>query len=337
MKAVIYFLFDCLASVISLIALPILYISRKFGVEHFPMQLFLFRKIGVFPIRDHYYEPRFIYPKNINSIDENGSLNKNEFSGVSMVSNRNIAKQIQLSTQDLTVQLSRLKEFNHLLELNELPLNRRLQKNDFYVHNPNFGAGDVEMYYLMVRNKKPKNIIEIGSGYSTLLCLRAIDKNSAEGNSCNLICIEPFEMPHLNQEKGITLIRKTVEEVPLEMFQLLEANDILFVDSSHIIRPGNDVLHIFFQILPSLKKGVIIHIHDIFLPNHYPNSWLTEKMRFWNEQYLLEAFLYKNESYQVLFVLNYLTKQAFEETRSTLIHLMENSEPSSFWMQKIED
>ncbi|OZA61856.1 MAG: hypothetical protein B7X72_13325, partial [Sphingobacteriia bacterium 39-39-8] len=146
---------------------------------------------------------------------------------------------------------------------------------------------------------------------------------------------EPFEMPFLNQEKNITLIRKPVEEVSLELFQSLEEKDIIFIDSSHIIRPGNDLLHIFFEILPILKKGVIIHIHDIFSPRHYPKEWLTEKMRFWNEQYLLEAFLHNNHDYQVLFTANHLVKSHYEEAKKVLIHLQPNSEPSSFWMQKI--
>lgn len=273
----------------------------------------IFRCLGIFPIRNHYYQPRFVYPSNF------------DFSKI-----RNIPFQIELNKQ-----LRLLKEFSHSLHLDALALNAPSEANGFFVNNPNFGAGDVDLYYLIIRKFKPKRVIEIGSGYSTMVCLKAVEQNQVEGFSTELTCIEPFEMPFLNQEKNINLIRKLVEEVGLELFHNLEENDILFIDSSHIIRPGNDLLHIFFEILPMLKKGVIIHIHDIFSPRHYPKEWLTEKMRFWNEQYLLEAFLHKNQDYQVLFTANHLVKSHYEEAKKVLIHLQPNSEPSSFWMQKI--
>ena len=272
-----------------------------------------FRWIGIYPIKNHYYEPRFVYPPDF------------DFNKI-----RIIPFQI-----DLDKQLSLLQQFSHSPELSLLSLHAPLQPNGFYVDNPNFGPGDVDLYYLIIRKFKPKRIIEIGSGYSTMVCFKSIEQNQVDGTSTELTCIEPFEMPFLNQEKNITLIRKPVEEVGLDLFQSLEENDILFIDSSHIIRPGNDLLHIFFEILPILKKGVIIHIHDIFSPRHYPKEWLTEKMRFWNEQYLLEAFLHNNHDYQVLFTANHLVKSHYEESKKVLIHLQPNSEPSSFWMQKI--
>jgi predicted O-methyltransferase YrrM len=277
------------------------------------MNNFLLKKIGVYIIRNHYYEPRFVYPPDF------------DFTKI-----RKIPFEI-----DLYKQLNQLGQFFHSSELSILDINQPLQTNGFFVNNPNFGAGDVDLYYLIIRKFKPKRIIEIGSGYSTMVCLKAIEQNLLEGDSTELTCIEPFEMPFLNQEKNITLIRKPVEEVDLDTFQNLEENDILFIDSSHIIRPGNDLLHIFFEILPILKKGVIIHIHDIFSPRHYPKEWLTEKMRFWNEQYLLEAFLHNNHDYQVLFTANHLVKSHYEDAKKVLIHLKPNSEPSSFWMQKI--
>lgn len=293
--------------------LLILKIIRRGGVENFYLNKYLIKVFGIFPIRNHYYEPRFVYPTNF------------DFDQI-----RKIPFEI-----DLDKQLLLLNEFYNIVELNSLPPDIPISKGGFFVNNPNFGAGDVELYYLIIRKFKPKRIIEIGSGYSTMLCLKAIDQNKLDGIQTDLTCIEPFEMPFLNQEKNITLIRKPVEEVGFDLFQSLEENDILFIDSSHIIRPGNDLLHIFFEILPMLKKGVIIHIHDIFSPRHYPKEWLTEKMRFWNEQYLLEAFLHNNHDYQVLFTANHLVKSHYEEAKKVLIHLQPNSEPSSFWMQKI--
>ncbi len=312
-KRTLYFVIDLLLFPFTIISIPLFYLSKTKGAWNLRMNSFLLKNIGVYLFRNHYYEPRFVYPFNF------------DFDQI-----RKIPFLIQLENQ-----LSLLGQFVNSAELNLLPVDNPLVKESFFVNNPNFGAGDVDLYYLIIRKFKPRRIIEVGSGYSTMVCLKAMKQNKIEGIKTELTCIEPFEMPFLNQEKNITLIRKQVEDVSLELFQSLEENDILFIDSSHIIRPGNDLLHIFFEILPILKKGVIIHIHDIFSPRHYPKEWLTEKMRFWNEQYLLEAFLHNNQVYQILFTANHLVKSHYEEAKKTLIHLQLNSEPSSFWMQKI--
>jgi hypothetical protein len=304
---------DLITSIVFIPFLGMLKFLRRFDGSNFPILNKAFRSIGIYPIKNHYYEPRFVYPTNF------------DFDQI-----RNVPFKIQLENQ-----LSLFGQFINSAELNLLPVDKPLVKDGFFVNNPNFGAGDVDLYYLIIRKFKPCKIIEVGSGFSTMVCLKAIEQNKIEGTKTELTCIEPFEMPFLNQEKNINLIRKPVEEVGLELFQSLEENDILFIDSSHIIRPGNDLLHIFFEIFPILKKGVVIHIHDIFSPRHYPKEWLTEKMRFWNEQYLLEAFLHNNHGYQVLFTANHLVKSHYEEAKKVLIHLQPNSEPSSFWMQKI--
>jgi predicted O-methyltransferase YrrM len=276
------------------------------------LQLKLYRWWGVFPIRNHYYEPKFLYEEAFDS---------------------NLVRDLPLSI-DKERQIEMLRILKDVPELHEFP-EGNTNNDGFYTNNPNFGAGDAELYYLLIRNNKPKRIIEIGAGYSTQLCLLALEKNRAEGANCELACIEPFEMPFLDALNGVTVIRKQVETISPDLFKTLEANDILFIDSSHIIRPGNDLLFIYFQILPILQKGVLIHIHDIFTPRHYPQEWLTKKMRFWNEQYLLEAFLYNNEGFKILFALNHLVKTDYASVQKTLIHLKEDSEPSSFWMEKV--
>jgi hypothetical protein len=310
LKYIIYFFYDIITSIIILSLLPFLQITRKFGVEHFPIQNRLFKWFGVFPIRNHYYEPKFIYDVAFDASKK-----------------RMLPFEIELKSQFVNLNL-----LNYKNEITVFCLDNNLL--GYFLNNGNFGAGDAELYYLMIRNKKPKRIIEIGSGYSTQLCRLALEKNREEGAGCELTCIEPFEMPFLDTLQGLTVIRKQVESISIDLFKTLEASDILFIDSSHIIRPGNDLLFIYFQILPILQKGVLIHIHDIFTPRHYPHEWLTKKMRFWNEQYLLEAFLYNNEGFQILFTLNHLVKEDFEAASKTLIHLKEDSEPSSFWMEK---
>jgi predicted O-methyltransferase YrrM len=267
--------------------------------------------LGVFPIRDHYYEPKFNYESDFDA---------------------SYLRELPISI-DIDTQLIQLQALEKRIELEKLMLDKNGHEK-FFVHNPNFGAGDTELYYLLIRNKKPKRIIEIGSGYSTQLCLLALEQNKREGADCELTCIEPFEMPFLDTIEDIKVIRKQVQTLSISLFDSLDVNDILFIDSSHIIRPGDDLLFIFFQILPILQKGVLIHIHDIFTPRHYPQEWLTKKMRFWNEQYLLEAFLYNNAEFKIMFTLNHLVKTNFVAAKETLIHLKTDSEPSSFWMEK---
>ena len=312
-KRLLYFLFDISASLFALIFLPIFKLTRKFGGENFKIQSVLFKMFGVFPILNHYYEPKFVYPANFDA-----------------TVNRSLPLEINLEEQ-----ITAMATLNAVLELTEMQVVKNQIDNTFYIDNPNFGPGDAELYYLLIREKKPKRIIEIGSGFSTQLALLAIEKNKMDGVACELTCIEPFEMPFLDRVEGIAIIRKQVELLSLDIFKSLEANDILFIDSSHIIRPGDDLLFIYFQILPVLKKGVLIHIHDIFTPRHYPQEWLMKKMRFWNEQYLLEAFLYNNAGFKILFTLNHLVKTNFIAANKTLIHLKPNSEPSSFWMEKV--
>ena len=312
-KKILYFLYDLPIALLGMIWLPLFKITRKKGTDNFPLQLWLFKKMGVFPIVQHYYEPKFVYPKNFDA-------------AAIRVVPLNISIESQIAT---------LNAFKKVGELQNLLLELPSKTEAFYINNPNFGAGDAELYYLLIRERKPKRIIEIGSGYSTKLSLLALEKNQKEGSDCSLTCIEPFEMPFLDHVKSITVIREQVQTLPISLFESLETNDILFIDSSHIIRPGDDLLFIYFQILPILKKGVLIHIHDIFTPRHYPQEWLTKKMRFWNEQYLLEAFLYNNAGFKMLFTANHLVKTDFNAAKKVLIHLNPDSEPSSFWMEKI--
>ena len=205
----------------------------------------------------------------------------------------------------------------------------------YYLSNGAFDAGDAELYYLMIRNRKPKRIIEIGSGHSTRVAKMAIDRNKSEGVETTLTCIEPYENPWLEQIPGINVVRSRIETTAPELFTTLEAGDILFIDTSHVIRPENDVLHIYFNILPLIQSGVIIHIHDIFTPRHYPQAWTHLEYRLWNEQYLLEAMLMSGNRYRILFALNHLKKTELKGVQSVLSHVTPECNPSSWWMECI--
>lgn len=166
-------------------------------------------------------------------------------------------------------------------------------------NNDSFAGGDASLLYAMVRKFKPQTILEIGSGRSTHIGLKALEANGAG----KYICIEPFpndSIRMLAESRQIELRAQFVQTVPLEAFEALEAGDILFIDSTHVAQVGTDVTYEILKILPRLKSGVIIHVHDIFLPYEFPRSWVLEKLLFWNEQHMLAAFLAFNRSFKPL-------------------------------------
>ncbi len=222
-------------------------------------------------------------------------------------------------------------------ELLEKPLEKVALPN-FYYHNGSFPSGDAECYYSFIRKYKPSKIIEIGSGYSTLIACEAIMKNKEENNQyvTQLTCVEPYEMPWL-KKMDIELIRNRVEDIELSFFKQLNKGDILFIDSSHVIRPEGDVLYEILQILPILNRGVLVHFHDIFTPFNYPESWLKQEYRLWNEQYLLEAFLSSNKSFDIMLSLSYMTHHYAEEVYQAFPVLSQTPDrlPGSFWIKKI--
>jgi hypothetical protein len=203
--------------------------------------------------------------------------------------------------------------------------------NGISLLNGFFDGTDALTAYCMIRHFRPRTIIEVGSGYSSLFSARAATKN---GN-CDLICIEPYPRDFLR--KGIpgmsTLIAKQVQEVEHSFFSRLQTNDILFIDSSHTIKIGGDVNYLFLEILPRLNPGVIVHIHDIFFPVEYRRDWVMDELRFWTEQYVLQAFLTYNSEFEILFANNYMARQHLEDFKVTF-----PSSPwwggGSFWMRR---
>jgi hypothetical protein len=289
-------------------------IARVWGVKRLPLMRATFLSTGMYPIVSHYYDPLFDYRKR---------------------RDRRIPSQLLL---DGPRQINTLKKLSYSNEWDQLPLDSR---NDGSVHfhyrNGSFEILDAECYHGIIRSLKPKQILEVGSGFSTLLALEAIRKNKEENSDyhCLLTCIEPYERPFLDSLE-VTLMRQKVEDIPFEHFQALQSGDILFIDSSHVIRPGGDVLHLILGVLPRLQRGVWVHVHDIFLPNDYPLQWLSREFRLWNEQYLLEAFLLAGEQYEIMAALNYLQVNYPEALREVMPNAARfpKASPGSFWIRK---
>lgn len=200
-----------------------------------------------------------------------------------------------------------------------------------------FGYGDADMLYNFIRLFRPRRMVEVGSGQSTLMARLAIAANRRDdpGYDCVHVCIEPYEMPWL-EATGVQVVRERVEHCPAALFSALGENDILFIDSSHVIRPFGDVLKEFHEIVPSLAPGVIVQVHDIHTPRDYPISWLREDRRLWNEQYLLESFLAFNREFEILAMANWLKHNHFEALAGACGFVREHPEcePGSFWFRR---
>ena len=213
--------------------------------------------------------------------------------------------------------------------------------HDFYLNNGLFDGTDALVAYCMVRHFQPHLIIEVGSGFSSLLLGEAAEKN----NTSALICIEPFPQEFLKQGfPGLhRLIEKKVEDIDLAFFSELHSGDVLFIDSSHTVKIGGDVNYLFLEVLPRLEPGVIVHIHDIFLPFEYRRDWVLDEFRFWTEQYLLQAFLTFNSEFEVLMANSYLAHGYLEDLKAAFPSLerLKATLPNSvrwgggsFWMRR---
>ncbi len=313
-------LLDILLAPITLISSLWMKFIRKFMVgfwsSNSPVSKIIFNKIGVFPILKHYYEP-FFYSEGVlkKSLREERNLPGIDF---------NVNEQLSLLNKF---------DFNHeILDLSKLP-NDAL---NYSFDNNSFLSGDSETLFNIVRHFKPKKIIEVGCGNSTLMIQHALSKNKIENKTCNHICVEPFLFEHLSK-LDLQFLKLKIEDVDKEIFTSLEENDILFIDSSHIIRPQGDVLFEYLEILPLLKPGVIVHIHDVFSPRDYLDEWLKDGVLFWNEQYLLEAFLTFNNKFKIICATNYLMHNYFKEFQKTCPMLTKGREPGSFWIQRTHE
>jgi predicted O-methyltransferase YrrM len=316
-NVVAFRIIDILVCPIVVLSGLLLKLLRRNGVDAFPISKRILIWIGVFPITDHYYEPLFNPRRLRHSLRDDRWL-----PGVDL----NIEEQLQI-----------LESFDYRAELLSFPIKKSDPLEFAYDGGP-FMSGDSEYLYCMIRKFKPRKIVEVGSGHSTLMIRHALTENGREDAqySCDHVCIEPYEA-HWLDSLGIRVIRERVECVGDRVFSDLEATDILFIDTSHILRPQGDVLFLFQEILPTLKPGVLVHIHDIFTPKDYLDDWIRDKTLFWNEQYLLESFLCLNPGYRVVGAVNFLKHHYPNEVRTKLPILdgqFDRREPGSFWIQK---
>ena len=244
----------------------------------------------------------------------------------------------KLQKSDFNKVYSSVLEFSHSDHENLLSQLNKYTKDYVPVVNPGLSSVDSYLLFLMIRDKKPKKIVEIGSGFSTNIILSAMEFNERESYPCKLISIEPYPKKFLRDinKKNYELITKKVQEVDQNIF--IDA-DILFIDSTHVSKFNSDVNTEVFEIIPKLKIGAMIHWHDIMIPNDYPEYWIKHGNKFWNESYLVHAFMLYNESFKTIwasrFMQNYhpeIVKKYFHSFNPNNI----NEQLSSFWVERIK-
>jgi predicted O-methyltransferase YrrM len=245
-------------------------------------------RLGFHIIPVHYYSP----VPNILELQKTKSLwaKKSDLPGISV----NLDEQVNNLR---TICLQYQKEYT---------INKVYQEGVAKQFGPGYGYIEAQALHAVIRFYKPKKIIEVGSGISTYCMLKAQEMNMIDTRQSSLItCLEPYPSDMLRQLTNINLISQKVQSIPIDVFRELEENDILFIDSSHTVKPGSDVNYLVLEVLPCLRRGVIIHFHDIFLPFDYQRRVLQTFLH-WTETSLLRSFLIFNEKVKIIFCLSQL-------------------------------
>ena len=206
------------------------------------------------------------------------------------------------------------------------------------VDNASYGRVGADLLHGVVRGLKPRRIVELGSGHSTLFMAAAAERNRAEGVVTELRTFDPFPTVAQPGLPGLTALEPVrAQDVPLEVFTGLEAGDVLFVDTTHTVKVDSDVNRIVLDVLPALAPGVLVHVHDIFLPYEYPRQWHEDSGFHWAEQYLLQAYLAGNPGVEVLAATFALCRDRPEAMARLAPTWRPGAEASAFWFRTRPD
>lgn len=206
----------------------------------------------------------------------------------------------------------------------------------YYFDNLFYGYGDAVVLYGMLRRFQPRRVIEVGSGFSSAAMLDTDERFL--GRSTAFTFIEPYPERLLDlltdeDRARCEMLQKPVQEVSLETFDALGEDDLLFIDSSHVVKTGSDVQHLLASVLPRLRPGVVVHFHDVFWPFEYPMEWVLEG-RAWNEAYFLRAFLQYNTAFEVEFFNTYVASVHREALGEAMPICLKNP-GAGLWLRKI--
>ena len=215
------------------------------------------------------------------------------------------------------------------------------EAGNFYTENQSFSFGCAAATHCIIRRHQPARVIEIGSGNSSLIISAALERNGIDNaRGYDYTIIDPYPKGQLQHVKTPhQVIDKKVQAIDTQTFTALESGDILFIDSSHCVRIGGDVNFLFLEVLPRLKPGVLVHIHDIPLPDEYPKVYVTNpRFRvFWTEAYLLQAFLACNDHFEVMLAMSYIMREypdRFQQAFGGCDPTKHRLSSSSFWIRR---
>ncbi|MDM8519587.1 class I SAM-dependent methyltransferase [Anaerolineales bacterium HSG6] len=216
-------------------------------------------------------------------------------------------------------------------EYNAFPLTKPASPQKFYIENDAFVGIDPHLYHVMIRHFQPRTIIEVGAGNTTLLGAQASRLNG----HTRYISIEPYPRDFIAQGvSGVEHVQHKAEDLPVDFFRQLRANDILFIDSSHVIKSSGDVCFLILNVLPCLEPGVIVHFHDIYLPFDYSRNLLLNIQYFWTEQYLLQAYLADNDHAELLIGSKFILDKYPTKVKNTFPQVRDYGGSASFWIRK---
>jgi hypothetical protein len=213
---------------------------------------------------------------------------------------------------------------------------RKTSPYRYYFENESYAWGDGSMLHAMLRHVRPKRLIEVGSGWSSACTLDTVER-FLDGD-CRITMIEPY--PELLRElvpkmpANVEVVAKRVQDVPPALFETLSAGDVLFIDSTHVMRTGSDVCFELFEILPRLAPGVLVHFHDMFWPFEYPDNWAITDNRSWNELYAVRAFLTGNDDWKIVMFNDYMAQRERAEVEVSYPAFLRNP-GGALWMQRM--
>jgi Methyltransferase domain len=203
--------------------------------------------------------------------------------------------------------------------------------------NPSYSYADGIFLYSMLRQLRPHRLIEVGSGFTSALILDTNERFLDNSVECTFVEPHPqllLSLMSADDRRRTTLLPNTLQQVDLALFDSLDRNDILLIDSTHVAKANSDVNRLFFEILPRLASGTMVHVHDVFATFEYPVDWFREG-RAWNEQYVLRAFLQYNDNFQVRLFGNFMVTRHADWFRTNMPLCLRNP-GGAFWMQKTQ-
>lgn len=212
--------------------------------------------------------------------------------------------------------------------LEDLQIPEHSAAGELHLRNGFYEAADAEVLYATVRARRPARVLELGSGYSTMIIARALE----DAGGGEHIVFDPFASQKL--DAIATVVRRSAVELPADNWRSLRDGDVLFVDTSHTVKMGGEVNHIVLDVLPALATGVAVHFHDVFLPWDYPHGYPTRLEAYWTEQYLLQAFLAMNPGYRILLALHAIARLYPAEVARLIPSVRGGAAPCAIWIER---